>query len=450
MLMNFSVKKIVLTVTVLAIVLSPVIFAFLIFEETPAVSSQKLVEVEDASRAKKTIKKILSSLRRPSASASISTTENDLNAIMAFASRGVKKFSGHAEITSRGLYFASSLRTPHNPFGNFLNVQFGLEPSLSGLKILEVSVGKIELPGGLALSLLRFALNMALDDEGGTKGLKAVKSVSFEGREMTINLEPVPDFRPQFVRYKNLLKSYRDEAVLLGDPKVVRIYYMSLVKQAEALPKNRSRSLAKFMGPLFKMAKDRSDIKLTDRADENQAALLALAMFFGSHHFESLIGPVRTEEMSLKRFKKPKATLARRRDLMLHFIISAGLKVVSDEGIAYSIGEFKELLDAAGKRGSGFSFADLAADRAGTHFARIVTNRQGGAIRLQRFLEGGMSENQFFPKISDLPEGLSKADFEQRYVNVEAAQYVDMVNEIDNRIARLPLYSEGRVLSSSP
>ncbi len=439
--MKFSVKKIILIVTILAIVLSPVIFAFLLFEEAPVVSSQKLVEVEDASRAKKTIKKILTSLRRPSASASISITENDLNAIMAFASRGVKKFSGHAEITSRGLHFASSLRTPHNPFGNFLNVQFGLEPSLSGLKILEVSVGKIKVSGELALSLLRFALNVALDDNGGTKGLKAVKSVSFEGKEITINLEPVPDFRPQFVRYKNLLKSYRDEVALLGDPKVVRIYYMSLVKQAEALSKNQSRSLAKFMGPLFKMAKDRSDTKSTDRADENQAALLALAMFFGSHHFESLIGPVRTEEMSLKRFKKPKATLARRRDLMLHFIISAGLKVVSDEGIAYSIGEFKELLDA-GKRGSGFSFADLAADRAGTHFARIVTNRQGGAIRLQRFLEGGMSEYQFFPKISDLPEGLSKADFEQRYVNVEAAQYIDMINEIDNRIARLPLYSE--------
>jgi hypothetical protein len=56
--------------------------------------------------------------------------------------------------------------------------------------------------------------------------------------------------------------------------------------------------------------------------------------------------------------------LGGRQDLRLHFIVSLGIKVIADSGISFAAGEFKELLDAL-SGGSGFSFADLAADRAG-------------------------------------------------------------------------------------
>ena len=59
-------------------------------------------------------------------------------------------------------------------------------------------------------------------------------------------------------------------------------------------------------------------------------------------------------------------TLSGRGDLSLHFLYSVILEQVGKENIGLSIGELKELLDS-NEGGSGFSFADLAADKAGIY-----------------------------------------------------------------------------------
>jgi hypothetical protein len=443
-------KRKIIIILLLFVFVPPLLFIYLILENTPASLTSKVVDADDARRAKETIKRSLKPLRYPSDSATIIVNEEDLNAIMAFISRGVKSFSGQVEIGPWGMHSAMALHIPHNPVGDYINVRFGLEPSDSGLKIFQVSLGKIKIPGRIALPMLRIILNMVLDEDGGTAALKAVKSVNIEGKKVTLTLQPVPDFKLKLAKYKNLLKDFRDEVALLGDPNVVRIYYKMLedhsriyYKMLEDLskdiPKSQPVSLASFMGPLFRMAKDRSDYKLTEPADENQAALLALVMFFGTHRFESLIGPVRTEEMKLQHRRPPNAVLGDRKDLRLHFLISAGIKIISDKGITYTVGEFKELLDS-GQGGSDFSFADLAADRAGLRFAEVAVDRSGGALKLQRLLSENAGEGVFFPNIVDLPEGLSQEQFENLYENIEARPYLNMINKIDTRINQLPLY----------
>ena len=69
--------------------------------------------------------------------------------------------------------------------------------------------------------------------------------------------------------------------------------------------------------------------------------------------------------------------LAGRRDLLQQFIVSAGLRVLAENGVPMAIGEFKELLDSR-SGGSGFSFVDLAADRAGLRFADYVIEHSSG------------------------------------------------------------------------
>ena len=163
---------------------------------------------------------------------------------------------------------------------------------------------------------------------------------------------------------------------------------------------------------------------------ENRAAILAMAMYFGNARlFEAMIGRVRTGALAGVGSRQGAAKLAGRNDLMLHFIISAGLKVASMSGISYTIGEVKELLDAA-RGGSGFSFADLAADRAGVRFAEVAVNSESAAL----------DEAAFFPDIVGLPEGLDERRFEATYGGLEGAAYTAMVREIDARIARCPAY----------
>ncbi|MGI9414531.1 MAG: hypothetical protein ACR2PM_12725, partial [Hyphomicrobiales bacterium] len=118
--------------------------------------------------------------------------------------------------------------------------------------------------------------------------------------------------------------------------------------------------------------------------------------------------------------------------------ISAGLKAASTEGAAFTIGEFKELLDSAG-RGSGFSFDDLAADRAGIRFAAALM--QSDPQARQALLDTMISEQDLFPSISGLPAGLSKTEFERRFGTVDSPAYRDMLATIERRIDALPVFA---------
>ncbi|MFQ5770690.1 MAG: hypothetical protein ACE5HX_09145, partial [bacterium] len=310
--------------------------------------------------------------------------------------------------------------------------------SRSGLKFSQVKLGHIKIPGPVALFILRFMLNMALGKGQGTVAVNSVQSVIFEKEKVAFYLNARPELNLERLKFlKARLKGIRDYIAPLGDPLVVRLYYAKLIEIGQRQQGAKSISLARFMGPLFRLAYQRSVD--ADPADENHAAIMALSMFVGNYRFERLIGPVRTEEMKSYRLKTRNVVLHGRQDLRLHFIISAGLKLLADSGISYAVGEFKELMDAA-DGGSGFSFVDLAADRAGVRFAEVATDRSGGARRLQLLLAGATRENMFFPAVDDLPEGLSQNEFEELYGNVENADYRALLHQIDHRINHLPAY----------
>ena len=89
---------------------------------------------------------------------------------------------------------------------------------------------------------------------------------------------------------------------------------------------------------------------------------------------------------------------------------------------------------------SGFSFTDIAADRAGVRFAEVATASERSARKLQDTLAGSQAERDFFPKVGDLPEGLSEADFKSAYGDLDTETYNAMIRAIDNRIAKVALY----------
>jgi hypothetical protein len=251
-------------------------------------------------------------------------------------------------------------------------------------------------------------------------------------------MRQIPDSKQHVQGLKERLKYIRDKMAIMGKPETVRVYYVKLMDLSENVPTDELVSLTRFIGPLFKFARDRGG----DPADENRAAILALAIYFGHWRVEQMIGHVRTDEMKLHRSQTKNVVLAGRVDLRLHFIISAALKIASERGITHAIGEFKELLDA-GHGGSGFSFVDLAADRAGVRFAETAIN-SNTAGRIQELLGDNLHEDQFFPGIKGLPERLSKKVFERYFGNVKSDTYISLVRDIDTCIGQLPAYADGR------
>lgn len=134
-------------------------------------------------------------------------------------------------------------------------------------------------------------------------------------------------------------------------------------------------------------------------------------------------------------------TLRERVDLQKHFVYSAALELFSSQYASDALGEFKEFLDS-NQGGSGFSFADLQADRAGTRLAMIVTGSETSAQKAQQILSS-ITDEQLLPSISGLKEGLSKSRFKQEYKTVNSDSYQKMLGDIDDRLKRLPLYRLG-------
>jgi hypothetical protein len=118
----------------------------------------------------------------------------------------------------------------------------------------------------------------------------------------------------------------------------------------------------------------------------------------------------------------------------------AALTVLSSQAPSDAAGLLKEELDADG--GSGFSFGDLTADRAGTSFALAATRDDGAARALQERIAAGFRVDDFFPDASDLPEGIPDAELQSRYGGVGGPLYRDFAAEIERRLMRCAAYRD--------
>lgn len=406
-------------------------------ERTPLVSQSRPAEVEDLLRARdlaRTAKKKLSS----GETASLAASEADLNGLLTLAAQGSKRFSGRVEVVPGALLAAMTVRLPANPVGKYLNLRMDLHPSKGGVKIENVRLGRLDIPPPVALFLLRRGLDLGLGFGEGAAALESVASVSFKGDSVRVRLRSLPRLRENAKTFARRAAALRDEMAPLGalpvDPQAVRLYHARL---KETDHPGEKVSLATYMAPLFRLAKERSADG--DPVAENRAALLALAIHLGDHRFAHLVGAA---DSYPKKGRGVGVVLAGRRDLRLHFVISAGLKLVAEQGAGFAVGEMKELLDS-GQGGSGFSFVDLAADRAGVRFAEAATSDPEGARRIQRLLASGAREDLFFPAVADLPENLSQREFEERFGSVGSPAYDLMVREIDARLSRCPAYVSG-------
>jgi hypothetical protein len=289
---------------------------------------------------------------------------------------------------------------------------------------------------------LKTVLNLGLGNKEGTALLDSVKSLSITGRTVSVQLRSLPMMKERLKRLQAKLSRLHEITRGGEEPlerSVVALYYKRLTDADKHLRDSSSPSLSAYLGPLFQLARERS--VSGDPVRENSAALLALAIHLGDPRFDKLAGlELSSDLLGRSAYGRP-VQLGGRQDLRLHFVISAGLKLLTDRGISAAVGEFKELLDA-GRGGSGFSFADLAADRAGIRFAETATDPVGSR-RLQGLLAGNPTEQLFFPVVADLPEEMPKSEFEGRYGGIENPRYNELVKEIDRRIDQCPAFWVG-------
>jgi len=181
-----------------------------------------------------------------------------------------------------------------------------------------------------------------------------------------------------------------------------------------------------------------TDSQGRDAVLANQAAILALFVILG----EEKVAKVARREIDPKRIPeaetlRARITLQGRKDWPQHFWVSAGLGVISDAQRSIAVGLAKELMDAA-PGGSGFSFSDLAADAAGNRFTRVATRDESAARALQARVRAGVRLADYVPELRDLPEGMSREQFQERFGGLGGEEALKMVDEIERRLAACP------------
>lgn len=130
-------------------------------------------------------------------------------------------------------------------------------------------------------------------------------------------------------------------------------------------------------------------------------------------------------------------TLAGREDLAKHFALSAALAAAAAPDVGKALGTWKELDDSLAG-GSGFSFVDLAADRAGLRLGKAVTDAARASAVVAAFQQSAPPE--LLPmKALQLEEGLSEPTFASRYGRIDSSDYAAAEARIDRALDMLPI-----------
>ena len=412
---------------------------WLAIDEQPQVTETTAVSHTDIARALQLLQRNDPRGALPGITRAVLLSQRDLELLAKHAGRrlGGGLGTGAADIRARvrlqpGLALVqASLPLPANPLGGWLNVVAVLRQTDELPRVERLRLGRLPVPGWLAEAALPRLLGALGLRAQGELAQRLVSRVVFRPQQLVLAYA-WPDNPQQ--ELSNTLVSPEDQARL-------QVYAERLaLLSAELAPPGSAAgpvSMARLLGPVFALARQRSPDAAT-AVRENRAALVALAFLVNGRGLGVLLPVARQWPQA-----RPLAiTLAGRGDTPQHFLVSAALAAEGGGPLADAIGLYKEVADARG--GSGFSFNDLAADRAGTRLGQRAVR---DALALQAALGAlapGVQEADLLPPIADLPESMAERDFKRRFGGVGEPPYLKMLAAIEARLDRLPLLGPAR------
>jgi hypothetical protein len=322
-----------------------------------------------------------------------------------------------------------SAALPDNPMGKYLNLSVILGQEVGQPTLEQLTFGNTRVPDWL-LKPFVVGVNRLLRSSSPEfrDAMDALKHVQFETDALHVVYQWHSDLA-QRIKTKG-----RDLLLAPEEQQRILTYYTEIMRLFPLLA-GGTVSLDRLLQPTFELARQRSG-EGNDPVTENHALLLALGVAINGSSIKHLTDAELAA--SVVTHSRPYLVLRGRNDLVMHFIISAAITAAGGGGLADNIGVFKEVNDS--RSGSGFSFPDLLADRAGVSFAEVALGDK--AAQLQEYMSTRTSEAGYMPGFSQLPEGLMELEFKARYEDLDSATYALVDDEIERRIGRCNIHKE--------
>lgn len=355
----------------------------------------------------------------------------DLDLLLADATRRLLRGDSRVALAEGEAVLQASVAWPGSPFGPWINLEARLSQTGGLPALASLRIGRVPVPSALAIGLARWQLERHGLASQADLVLGLVRRVELHPGEVTL----------AYVWRADVPDRLRATFVSPEDQRRLRAHAEHLAGLARGWPD--PVSLGRALPPMMALAARRCAAEAPASgpgcdeamlAQEHRAALVVLAMHAAGQPMARLVPQARGWPAPPART----VILARRPDFALHFLVSAVLAAEGGGRLADAIGVYKEIADTQG--GSGFSFNDLGADRAGTRFGQVaVRDPRRASAALAGRAEAGVEESAFVPDLSDLPEYMPEEAFRATYGGVGEPAYERMMADIDRRVRAVPL-----------
>jgi len=311
-----------------------------------------------------------------------------------------------------------SLHLPKNNFGHYLNFHFKLKHQYNILFTPHsLHIGSLAIADEFSQFLFEILLNYSPFKESQQNIEKMLKLIQITPQKLTLVYDS-----------KSMVNHGVSISLLNVDQQTLAFYQQKIVNIIKAHDPAWRLSLAELLQPLFEVAYQRSNLETA--INENKIIIMTVNRYVNKPEIQRYL-PLDDKLWYA-------AYLYKRNDMAKHFMISALLTIVGNGSLAIMLGEEKELRDA--KLGSGFSFIDLAGDKAGIRFGQMATDSPKSARRLQKLMAKIKDYRVFMPEVRDLPENITDKEFKVKFNSIYSPSYQLMLKNIDSRISALPLY----------
>jgi len=394
------------------------VLPWLMLDQAPAIEPPAEFRRTDLAWVRSLFQKHDPRSRTPDVIHSIQLDEAELNRLLNYAVE-LRQVSGiAAELTPGTATLTATLTVPANPFGRYLNISAEVAEVPGGIRIQSLQLGSLPVPGAVADAMARLAHNWLRRDETYASLADAFSQVNFDENQATLDYRWHPILLTQLERKSaDLLIAPEDQARML-------VYAAQLDALLKPYRRGSTVPLVEVSAPLFGFAQTIDG----DEAEENRAALTTLAAYLSGISLPKLL---EGDSRSIRRAPRVLLSLHGRRDFAEHFVISAAITVNGGSRLANAIGLIKEEEDA--NKGSGFSFTDLAANRAGVKLGERATSE--AAAQVQQRLAAARHDADLLPDFRDLPEFMPQAEFDRRFGPIGSPRYQRLIDRIDARLA---------------
>jgi hypothetical protein len=407
-----------LTFGLFASILTLFVILLVVFEEKPRIDRQVILAPEHVERAKKIID-VHRYQVQPGMTAVARVRHEDVDLAANYLANRFVKGSAEVTLANHNAHILLSIPTPWNPMGDYLNIEATLVETEGIPQPRSVQAGSLVLPDLVTNMLMSQVIYWLRQTPRYRIGLDALRKIKISQNELNVVYHWEGGFTQEM----------RASIISEQESKQLLLYHSLLTKNSLLHGTETTVSLSEILPPLLNLASKRSETG--NALEENRAAILVVTFYTLGKSLKSITPDAATWPKPVKRV----VTVSGRDDFAKHFMVSATIAAYADTTLSDVVGLYKEIEDS--RTGSGFSFNDIAADRAGTKFGEKAVASEDLAQQLQRRVASGLTDSDLMPHWSDLPEFMPEVEFKRRFGGVGAPAYKQMMQKIDQRVSIL-------------